>query len=84
MHGSILAKRYPTNMPQAFIHPAAIVEDPSTVGIGTRVWAFTHILKVAQIGDDCNICDHVFIEVDQALYGVGMEVYIGGISTLKI
>lgn len=34
------------------------------LGDRTRVWAFTHILPGAQIGDDCNICDGVFVEND--------------------
>jgi len=44
-------------------HPQSIVES-SHIGQGTRVWAFAHILPGAQIGDDCNICDAVFIEND--------------------
>ena len=44
-------------------HPTAIVETEN-VGAGTRVWAFVHILPGAQIGTDCNLCDHVFIEND--------------------
>lgn len=39
----------------------AIVES-KRIGKGTRVWAFAHILPGAIIGDDCNICDHTFIE----------------------
>jgi len=31
------------------------------------VWAFVHILPGAVIGDDCNVCDHVFIENDVVL-----------------
>jgi acetyltransferase-like isoleucine patch superfamily enzyme len=50
--------------PEAFIHPQAIVEDGATIGARTRVWAFVHILPGAVIGEDCNICDHVFIEND--------------------
>lgn len=46
------------------IHPSAIVEDGATVGKGTRVWAFAHILPGAVIGEDCNICDGVFVEND--------------------
>jgi UDP-2-acetamido-3-amino-2,3-dideoxy-glucuronate N-acetyltransferase len=46
-----------------FKHETAIVETQS-VGEGTRIWAFTHILPGARIGLDCNICDHVFIEND--------------------
>ena len=44
-------------------HPSAIVETEN-IGSGTRVWAFVHILPGAQIGTDCNLCDHVFIEND--------------------
>lgn len=47
-----------------FIHPAAIVEAGATLGPRTRVWAFAHILPGAVIGEDVNVCDHVFIEND--------------------
>jgi len=46
-----------------FTHPQGICET-SNVGDGTRVWAFAHVLPGAQIGQECNICDHVFIEND--------------------
>jgi UDP-2-acetamido-3-amino-2,3-dideoxy-glucuronate N-acetyltransferase len=46
-----------------FQHPHALVES-NTIGTGTRIWAFVHILPNAQIGENCNICDHVFIEND--------------------
>jgi len=51
----------PANTPKAFIHPQAIVETEN-VGAGTRVWAFAHILPGARIGQNCNVCDHTFIE----------------------
>ena len=44
-------------------HPAAIVETEN-IGAGTRLWAFVHILPDANIGTDCNLCDHVFVEND--------------------
>ncbi|QRX81013.1 WxcM-like domain-containing protein [Glaciimonas sp. PAMC28666] len=44
-----------------YIHPNAICES-AHIGLGTRVWAFAHILPDAIIGIDCNICDGVFIE----------------------
>lgn len=46
-----------------FIHELGCCES-STVGSGTRIWAYTHILPGARIGNDCNICDHVFVEND--------------------
>lgn len=44
-----------------FVHPTAIV-DTNNIGKGTRIWAFVHILKNVAIGENCNICDHCFIE----------------------
>lgn len=46
-----------------FVHPQGICET-STVGQGTRIWAFAHVLAGARIGADCNISDHVLIEND--------------------
>lgn len=50
-------------MTDFFAHPTAIVES-TRIGKATRVWAFAHVLPGAVIGEDCNICDHVFIEND--------------------
>ncbi len=50
-----------------FIHDEAIVESGARIGARTRVWAFAHVLAGAVIGDECNICDHVFIENDVLL-----------------
>lgn len=47
-----------------YIHPNALVENGAEIGSGTRVWAFVHILPKARIGEECNICDHVFVEND--------------------
>jgi len=46
-----------------FVHPNALCES-TTIGAGTRVWAFAHVLPGAVIGADCNICDGVFVEND--------------------
>lgn len=46
-----------------FVHANALVETDK-IGNDTRIWAFAHVLPGAQIGCDCNICDHVFIEND--------------------
>lgn len=50
--------------PQAFVHERALVDEGVTIGPGTRVWGFTHLLSGARIGADCNICEQVFIEGD--------------------
>ena len=56
-----------------FIHPMALCESDA-VGDRTRVWAFAHVLPGAVIGEDCNVCDGVFVEND---------VTIGDRVTLK-
>lgn len=55
------------------IHPSSFVASES-IGSGTQIWAFVNILSGAKIGDNCNICDHCFIEND---------VVIGNNVTLK-
>ena len=46
-----------------FVHPHGVCES-SAIGARTKIWAFAHILPGAVIGEDCNICDHVFVEND--------------------
>ncbi len=48
--------------PKAFIHPLGVVDSEASIGAGTLVWAFSHILSGALVGEDCNICDHTFVE----------------------
>ena len=48
--------------PKFFLHEKGIVEFGASVGEGSRIWAWAHILGGATIGKDCNICDHTFIE----------------------
>src|ERR1700726_628906 len=43
------------------IHPTAQT-DGAIIGSRTRVWQYCVILPGAKIGEDCNICAHVFIE----------------------
>ena len=46
-----------------FAHANAIIET-SRIGNNTRIWAFAHVLPGAVIGEDCNLCDHTFVEND--------------------
>lgn len=45
-----------------FMHPLGVVDEGAIIGAGTKVWAFAHVVKGAVIGEDCNLCDHTFIE----------------------
>ena len=46
------------------IHESAYVDEPCTIGEGTRVWHFSHILKGCTIGRDCVISQNVMIGPD--------------------
>ena len=36
-----------------FAHPTAIVDEPCSIGAGTRIWHYSHIMKNAVIGENC-------------------------------
>lgn len=36
-----------------FAHPTAIVDQPSSIGDGTRIWHFAHVFSGARIGRNC-------------------------------
>lgn len=61
------------NEKQFYVHPNALCESEN-IGKNTRIWAFVHVLKGAVIGEDCNLCDGVFVE---------NEVVIGNRVTIK-
>lgn len=44
------------------IHPQALVDDLQSLGNGTNVWAFAHVMAGATVGCQCNIGDHAFLE----------------------
>ena len=47
-----------------FVHPTAIVDEKVTMGEGTKVWHFTHVLSGSKIGKGCNIGQNVVIGPD--------------------
>lgn len=47
-----------------FVHPTAVVDDKVTIGEGSKIWHFTHILSGSKIGKGCNIGQNVVIGPD--------------------
>jgi predicted dehydrogenase/acetyltransferase-like isoleucine patch superfamily enzyme len=45
--------------PGVTIHPTAFVDAPSTVGAGTKIWHFAHVLARTHIGRDCVLGQNV-------------------------
>ena len=44
-----------------FVHESSYVDEPSTIGEGTKIWHFSHILKGVTVGKKCNIGQNVVI-----------------------
>ncbi|MFQ6023075.1 MAG: acyltransferase [Acidiferrobacterales bacterium] len=44
-----------------FVHESSFVDEPCTIGKGTKIWHFSHIMKDSNIGEGCNIGQNVVI-----------------------
>jgi UDP-2-acetamido-3-amino-2,3-dideoxy-glucuronate N-acetyltransferase len=47
--------------PAVFVHESSYVDEGCTVGPGTRIWHFSHLLRGSRIGRDCVIGQNVMI-----------------------
>jgi UDP-2-acetamido-3-amino-2,3-dideoxy-glucuronate N-acetyltransferase len=50
-----------------FVHPSAIVDEGCTIGAGTKIWHFSHIMPNCIIGEKCNIGQNVVVSPDVVL-----------------
>jgi len=48
-------------MEEIYIHPSSYVDTPCTIGEGTKVWHFSHIMADCRIGRHCNIGQNVVV-----------------------
>ena len=44
-----------------YAHPTAVIDEPASIGAGTRIWHFCHVMAGAQIGQGCNLGQNVFV-----------------------
>jgi len=44
-----------------FAHPTAVIDTPSQIGVGTKIWHFCHVSAGAELGPGCNLGQNVFI-----------------------
>ncbi|MEA3247682.1 MAG: DapH/DapD/GlmU-related protein [Gemmatimonadota bacterium] len=58
-HGTPAGK--PGEKPAAFVHESAYVDDGATIGEGTKVWHFCHVMPGAVIGRDCVLGQNVVV-----------------------
>jgi UDP-2-acetamido-3-amino-2,3-dideoxy-glucuronate N-acetyltransferase len=60
-------------MQGTFIHDTAVVDAGATIGEGTKIWHFCHVMPAAVIGSGCNIGQNVFID-NNAQVGNGVKI----------
>ncbi len=57
VHGTAMA-----GQPEAvFVHESAYVDAPNQIGVGTKIWHFSHVLPNCTIGENCTIGQNVMI-----------------------
>lgn len=53
--------------PQYTAHPSAVIDEGCTIGAGTRIWHFSHIMSGCSIGANCNIGQNVVVSPEVKL-----------------
>lgn len=56
-----------------FAHETALIDDKVTIGAGTKIWHFSHVLSGSTVGERCNIGQNVVIGPDVSI-GVGCKI----------
>ena len=46
---------------ETFIHETAVVDAPCSIGSGTKIWHFSHIMRSSELGKKCNIGQNVVV-----------------------
>jgi len=49
------------NEKEYFAHPTAVIDEGCTIGKGTKIWHFSHIMSNCSIGENCNIGQNVVV-----------------------
>lgn len=50
-----------------YAHPTAVIDESCSIGKGTRIWHFSHIMSGCQIGEHCNLGQNVVISPEVIL-----------------
>ena len=56
-----------------FAHPTAVIDDGCTIGKGTKIWHFSHIMSHCELGENCNIGQNCVIS-PQVVLGKNVKV----------
>ena len=47
-----------------FVHESSYVDEPCSIGSGSKIWHFSHVMKNSRVGERCNIGQNVVISPD--------------------
>tara|TARA_B100001059_G_C17807605_1_gene570164 strand:- start:1193 stop:1783 length:591 start_codon:yes stop_codon:yes gene_type:complete len=50
-----------------YAHESSFIDEPSSIGDGTKIWHFSHVMKNSIIGSNCNIGQNVVVSPDVVL-----------------
>jgi len=56
-----------------FAHETAVIDDNCTIGEGTKIWHFSHIMSNCTLGENCNIGQNVVVS-PQVVLGKNVKV----------
>ena len=50
-----------------FAHPSAIIDENCTIGAGTKIWHFSHLMSGCTLGQNCNLGQNVVVSAEVIL-----------------
>jgi UDP-2-acetamido-3-amino-2,3-dideoxy-glucuronate N-acetyltransferase len=56
-----------------FVHESAYIDQPCSIGDGTKIWHFCHIMKGAKIGRNCSLGQNVVV-ASTVVIGDGVKI----------
>ena len=61
------------NSQEIFVHHSSFVDENCNIGVGSKIWHFSHIMSGAVLGERCNIGQNVVVS-PQVLLGNNVKV----------
>ena len=55
------------------MHPTAVIDEGVTIGAGSKIWHFSHVLPGSHLSERCNIGQNVVIG-PQVRVGIGCKI----------
>ena len=50
-----------------FAHETAVIDDGASIGAGTKIWHFSHVMSGAVLGENCNLGQNVVVSPEVVL-----------------